>query len=212
MTRDCPACVARPLLALSASPSGPKMIWRCMRCHGAWVSLGEFGKLRGSFGADHPVLDERLPRPRCRICGHGLALGQTGCNEKHDQAIGCVSCGQKMEMIRIGDIVIDVCLLCRAAWFDEGELGAMVRRHAQPVRRHAKSVRHPDPAGPQPSLASDVVDAGSDVLGALEVVASVPIVALDVIDVAAAAGEAATGAVEGVFGVLEGVLGIFDGL
>jgi Zn-finger nucleic acid-binding protein len=180
------------------------MIWRCARCRGVWVALGDVAQMRGSFGADHPLLDEHRRKPQCRTCGQAFASGQAGCAEKHDQAIACVSCAQKMQMIRLGEVVIDVCLLCRAAWFDEGELGVMVRRHAQPVRRHARPVRPEALAGAQPSLASDVLDAASDLLGVLDAVASPYGVGGTVIDVAS------TAALEGVCGVLEGVLEAFD--
>jgi Zn-finger nucleic acid-binding protein len=205
VTRDCPACTARPLVGVSAQPSGPKMLWRCAQCRGVWVSLGDVAQMRGSFGADHPLLDETRRKPHCRSCGRGFAADQTGCDEKHDQAIACVSCAQKMERIQLGEVVIDVCLLCRAAWFDEGELGVMVRRHARPVRQRAKSARQPALEMPQPNLASDVVDAGFDLLGLLDAVGSSRTVGGAVIDVAAIA------TLEGVFAVLGGVLEAFDG-
>jgi len=168
------------------------------------VSLGKVALVRAGLGADHPVLDERFLRPQCRICGQGFASGQTWCEDKHDQGIGCTSCQRTMEIVPIGDIVIDVCLSCRAAWFDKGELGVMVRKHARRVRKGASSDSRPG-GGSDPGAALDVlgmIDAGGVITDA----------AGGLIDVTAAAGEVAATAVEGVFGVLEGVLGIFDGL
>lgn len=120
-----------------------------------------------------------------------------------------------MDTVALGQIVIDVCLSCRSAWFDEGELAEAVSRHAADIRARVQSfVARPargaflaPPAsggGPTHGIgnALEVVEAGLSVPGAI----------VSVGEAAVTAGEAAVTVVEGVFGVLDGVLGIFDGL
>jgi hypothetical protein len=195
MTGDCPACdPGRPLVPLSLGASGPTIVWRCMRCHGAWVLLGNVAFVRAHFGSDHPILDDRLLRPHCRVCRAGFARGQTWCDDKHDQGIECVSCGQTMEIVRLKEVIIDVCLHCRAAWFDEGELGATVRSHNGEIRARSSS------AGAANGVSLGILD----VAEAANAVVALP-------EAAAAAGEAAVGAVEGVFSVLGSVLDLFSG-
>ena len=113
---------------------GPTPISRCLRCHGTWVVMGKIDDVRAELDVDHPVLDERLLRPCCRVCGAGITSGQTWCDDGHDQGIACVSCGRTMEVVLLGDIILDVCLPCEAAWFDEGELGTTIRKYDTEIR------------------------------------------------------------------------------
>jgi hypothetical protein len=39
-----------------------------------------------------------------------------------------------MEIVLLGEIIVDVCLACEAAWFDEGELGTTIRKHDTDIR------------------------------------------------------------------------------
>jgi hypothetical protein len=163
------------------------------------VLLGRFSIVSARLGASHPILHERLLRPHCRVCGLGLAPGRTSCDDEHDPTIACVSCGQGMKVVELGGLVIDVCRACRAAWFDEGELGATVRTQAGDIRARVRaSLARPPGGGPTRGVGGLLRETAGDAVS----------LARTAFDPAETAVELV---VDGVFDVLGSVVDIFDG-
>ena len=100
-----------------------------------------------------------------------------------------------MELVVIGELIVDVCLACRAAWFDEGELGATIRRYGTDLRNHVQISRAGPGHGSFRRGAGGVMEAVGEGASTLQTVA--------------AAGEAAVSVFEAVVGVLEAVTSIF---
>jgi Zn-finger nucleic acid-binding protein len=153
------------------------------------------GRVHTELGAEHPVLDEQLLRPHCRACGVGFTPGQTWCDDNHYQGIACVSCKETMQIVVIGELIVDVCLACRAAWFDEGELGATIRKYGADIRDHVQLSVAGSADGSFRRGAGGVTEAIREGASTLQTLA--------------AAGENAVAAFEAVVGVLEAVTSIF---
>ena len=104
-----------------------------------------------------------------------------------------------MKVVALGGLVIDVCRSCRAAWFDEGELGATVRTQAGDIRARVRaSLARPPSGGPTRGVGDLLCETSGDAVS----------LARKVFDPAETVRSLV---VDGVFDVLDGVLDVFDG-
>jgi Zn-finger nucleic acid-binding protein len=219
-TLVCPVCSpARELRALNSpaevDPAGPGAfphlalrvpLRRCDGCRGVWTDAETVSVAKAHYHPTHYVMIEGHGRQSCRGCARLLTELTARCSQcGREQRIQCAQCERPMAQLQITKITLDVCRPCRAVWFDRGELGIVVERHAAELRRHLES----------PRVASQNSDATLQT--ALDV-ASLPVDVIEVVDVAGAAGntalEAGTDvaefAGEAAGFVLELIAGIFD--
>ena len=82
---------------------GPNIIIDiCPKCHGIWLDKDELQKL---------LKDKKLANYLTKHIG-----------TKSRSQMVCPRCGNTMDIEKVEDIEVDVCLLCGGVWLDEGEI------------------------------------------------------------------------------------------
>lgn len=107
----CPACGK----ALADTLKDGVRVISCPACGGLWIGELQLEEIEGR--------EDRFLR--------WLDLDLWKDFEEHDIGLserGCPSCGEKLHRIEHRDIgaVIEICVRCRAVWFDAGELEAVL--------------------------------------------------------------------------------------
>ncbi len=74
----------------------------CPKCHGIWLDKGELQKI---------LKDKKLADYLTKHIG-----------TKSKSPMVCPRCGNTMDIEKVEDIEVDVCLLCGGVWLDEGEI------------------------------------------------------------------------------------------
>ena len=138
-------------------------------------------------------------RERCRVC-------------LKPQSLCCVRCLMPMEMLEIAGVALDVCRTCRLVWFDRGELGLLLRRHAGALQQ---GLTHRPRAGLASQVGRSVLHHPDALSGGFELArVGVEVTghvvteggASAVVEVATSAGEAAVELSAGALEVLAGIL------
>lgn len=124
----CPKCRA----ALQLTQGGPIPLAVCSGCRGIWLSASALAaqtrdELWGALiqaGADHAP--------------HAAAYRTPATT-----AVPCVSCGQPMQQVHLGPVLVEHCPRCQGVFLDSGELVQLVSLfgpRAQPRRRSSADV------------------------------------------------------------------------
>ena len=106
---DCPVC-REPLIV--AEREGIELDV-CPWCHGLWFDAGELALLSEKLGRSLRVSEGSLERA-----------------ETSEKPLGCPRCDRAMDKVTLGaspKMVLDRCA-AHGLWFDQGELGALVRQ------------------------------------------------------------------------------------
>lgn len=187
---------------------------RCDVCLGLLAAPSTVAVAASYYHSGHYIMSEGHGRHHCRNCEALFDQVRERCRVcLKPQAIGCVRCLMPMEMLEVAGVALDVCRTCRLVWFDRGELGLLLRRHAGALQQglthrprsalasHFGSslLHHPDAF----SGGFDLARVGGDI--ASRVVSEGG--ASAVVEVAASAGEAAVELSAGAIEVLVGILG-----
>lgn len=128
----CPVCIDRPELRRLDPHLAPAPLNRCDSCRGFLADNDTVSVAAKRYHTTSYVMVEGHGRHRCRACGHlfdGTRKACPVCEE--EQWIDCTRCDARMAMIHVSGVTLDVCWPCRMVWFDRGELGLLVRRHAR---------------------------------------------------------------------------------
>lgn len=99
--KDCPRCWV-PMVKERLPVFGPDIeVDRCPECGGVWFDPGELSRAVG------------------RRLG-GYLTKSVGV--KSESQLVCPRCGGLMDLERVADVEVDVCIECGGAWLDAGEL------------------------------------------------------------------------------------------
>lgn len=212
----CPVCPSSPELRVLDAQLMRVPLRRCDLCLGVLADPSSVAVAGSYYHATHYVMSEGHGRQRCRSCDALFKQARQRCHTCHkEQAIGCVRCLMPMQVLEIAGVALDVCRPCRMVWFDRGELGLLVKKHAGALQRGL----FPASGRGFPALAGDVVMTCPDIVplglhgahAAAEVAveATSAVSASGVVEVVASAGE---GAVEVSGAVIEVVVDIVSGI
>lgn len=185
---------------------------RCDACLGLLAAPSTVAVAASYYDKGHYIMSEGHGRHHCRNCDALFDQVRERCRVcLKPQAIGCVRCLMPMEMLEIAGVGLDVCRTCRLVWFDRGELGLLLKRHAGALQQRlthrprsalaqvgSSFLQHPDALSGGFDLARVGVEVASRVVS--EGGASA------VVEVAASAGEAAVELSAGALDVLAGIL------
>jgi Zn-finger nucleic acid-binding protein len=210
----CPACPSEQRLRTVDPHLLRVPFQRCDLCLGLLASASSVAVANAYYHSDHYIMAVGHGRHRCRNCGALFDQMRERCRTcLKPQTIGCVRCLMQMEVLEVAGVALDVCRTCRVVWFDRGELGLLVRRHASALQRGlAQRPRSGVTAHLSHGLLyhPEALQVGFELARASAEVATRVISeggASAVVDVAASAGESAIELGAGAIDLIAGVLG-----
>lgn len=210
----CPVC--KPLVSMRTIEVSPKiLLFRCGSCAGVWASAEAARSVRDARDrrTTRRVRSDQQRPATCRRCRKLLRPPGSTCHScEAPQSLACLLCGDGMGRVRVAGVIVDRCRACQYAWFDAGELAAMMAhaRAAKPRRDTRRSAIWDHLDVPDPGM-GQVAEALGDAPAMIETAGEAAVQGVS------AAGE---GAVELVSGAAEGLvsvvgdllLSVFDGL
>lgn len=238
----CPVCLGLPMQKVRFE-NPPLTLDACNRCGGMWFDHGEVNQLKQlqpQLVETHVQVRNQEFMMQCHRCETPMPRNADDCPKCHwKNRLECPICQKTMEIVKIGDIKLDVCKTCKGAWFDNIELAALWNGRLDRIGSDLR--KQPAGAGftgeDAAYLFLDVLTYSPDLVyytgeavgeliahtpdiaaGAIDLISSAPDIAGGAIDLLASAPDLAGGLLDGlgeiaggIFGLIGEILGgIFD--
>ena len=154
----CPTCITRPELRRLDPHLNKVPLQRCDTCLGLLADKDTVTMAVRHYHESHYVMVEGHGRHRCRACGQLFDAARGACPVcREAQWIECTQCKEKMKLVHIAGVTLDVCWNCRIVWFDRGELGLLARRHPAELKERLSAPPATGAAGAAVITAPDVL-------------------------------------------------------
>jgi hypothetical protein len=212
-TLHCPVCPSGPELRVVDAQLLRLPFRRCDVCLGLLADPSTVVLAGSYYQSSHYIMSEGHGRHHCRNCEALFDQMRERCRVcLKPQSLCCVRCLMPMEMLEIAGVALDVCRTCRLVWFDRGELGLLLRRHAGALQQ---GLTHRPRAGLASQVGRSVLHHPDALSGGFELArVGVEVTghvvteggASAVVEVATSAGEAAVELSAGALEVLAGIL------